>query len=40
MSGTPSRESSGNIPLDMVEIDLKNAWQHLGEIIGEAVSEI
>lgn len=29
----------GNIPLDMVEIDLKNAWQHLGEIIGEAVSE-
>ena len=29
----------GNIPLDMVEIDLKNAWQHLGEIIGEAVAE-
>jgi tRNA modification GTPase len=27
------------IPLDMVEIDLKNAWQHLGEIIGEAVAE-
>ena len=23
----------------MVEIDLKNAWQHLGEIIGEAVAE-
>jgi tRNA modification GTPase len=29
----------GGIPLDMVEIDLKNAWQHLGEIIGEAVAE-
>lgn len=27
------------VPLDMVEIDLKNAWQFLGEIIGEAVAE-
>ncbi len=27
------------IPLDIVEIDLKNAWQYLGEIIGDAVSE-
>ncbi len=27
------------VPLDMVEIDLKNAWQYLGEIIGEAVAE-
>ncbi|PTX62411.1 tRNA modification GTPase trmE [Melghirimyces profundicolus] len=27
------------VPLDMVEIDLKNAWQSLGEIIGEAVAE-
>jgi tRNA modification GTPase len=27
------------IPLDMVEIDLKNAWQFLGEVIGEAVAE-
>ncbi|MCS1352694.1 tRNA uridine-5-carboxymethylaminomethyl(34) synthesis GTPase MnmE [Mechercharimyces sp. CAU 1602] len=27
------------VPLDMVEIDLKDAWQSLGEIIGEAVSE-
>ncbi|SFI70556.1 tRNA uridine-5-carboxymethylaminomethyl(34) synthesis GTPase MnmE [Thermoflavimicrobium dichotomicum] len=27
------------MPLDMVEIDLKNAWQYLGEVIGEAVAE-
>lgn len=27
------------IPLDLVEIDLKNAWQNLGEVIGEAVAE-
>jgi tRNA modification GTPase len=27
------------LPLDMVEIDLKNAWQFLGEVIGEAVAE-
>ncbi len=27
------------MPLDIVEIDLKNAWQSLGEIIGDAVSE-
>jgi tRNA modification GTPase len=27
------------VPLDMVEIDLKNAWQSLGEVIGEAVEE-
>ncbi|MBN2908174.1 tRNA uridine-5-carboxymethylaminomethyl(34) synthesis GTPase MnmE [Polycladomyces sp. WAk] len=27
------------MPLDMVEIDLKNAWQALGEIIGDAVAE-
>ncbi|GGE06090.1 tRNA modification GTPase MnmE [Marinithermofilum abyssi] len=27
------------VPLDMVEIDLKNAWQYLGEIIGDAVAE-
>lgn len=29
----------GGIPLDMAEIDLKSAWQHLGEIIGESVAE-
>jgi tRNA modification GTPase len=27
------------IPLDMAEIDMKNAWQSLGEVIGEAVAE-
>lgn len=27
------------VPLDLVEIDLKNAWQYLGEVIGEAVAE-
>ncbi|SHE86447.1 tRNA modification GTPase trmE [Seinonella peptonophila] len=27
------------IPIDMIEIDLKNAWQALGEVIGEAVAE-
>ena len=28
-----------SMPIDMVEIDLKNAWAFLGEIIGEDVSE-
>ncbi|SMO93900.1 tRNA uridine-5-carboxymethylaminomethyl(34) synthesis GTPase MnmE [Melghirimyces algeriensis] len=28
-----------DVPLDMIEIDLKNAWQSLGEIIGDAVKE-
>jgi tRNA modification GTPase len=27
------------VPLDMAEIDMKNAWQSLGEVIGEAVAE-
>jgi len=27
------------MPIDMVEIDLKNAWAFLGEIIGEDISE-
>jgi tRNA modification GTPase len=27
------------IPLDMVEIDMRNAWQSLGEIVGDAVAE-
>jgi tRNA modification GTPase len=27
------------MPIDMVQIDLRNAWEHLGEIIGDAVSE-
>ena len=28
-----------NIPIDMVEIDLKEAWTYLGEIIGETYEE-
>ena len=28
-----------NIPIDMVEIDLKRAWSKLGEIVGETYSE-
>ena len=27
------------IPIDMVEIDLKNAWIFLGEILGENISD-
>jgi len=27
------------MPIDMVEIDLKNAWAHLGEILGENISD-
>jgi tRNA modification GTPase len=27
------------IPIDMVQIDIRNAWEQLGEIIGDAVSE-
>jgi len=27
------------MPIDMVEIDLKNAWSYLGEILGEDISE-
>lgn len=30
---------SNNFPLDIVEIDLKKAWNDLGEIIGETYSE-
>lgn len=33
------RGIDAGVPLDMVEIDLKNAWESLGEVIGEAVSE-
>ena len=28
-----------NMPVDMVEIDLKNVWNTLGEIIGETYSD-
>lgn len=27
------------VPVDMLQIDLKSAWEHLGEVIGDAVSE-
>lgn len=30
---------NNNIELDMIEIDLKNIWNILGEIIGESYSE-
>ncbi|OYD07918.1 tRNA uridine-5-carboxymethylaminomethyl(34) synthesis GTPase MnmE [Paludifilum halophilum] len=33
------RGIESEMPLDMVEIDLKNAWESLGEIIGDAVAE-
>ena len=29
----------GDIPVDMIAIDIKNTWDHLGMIIGDAVSE-
>lgn len=28
-----------NLPIDMIEIDLKNAWEYLGEIMGDAYSD-
>ena len=28
-----------NLPIDMLEIDLKNIWQTLGEVIGETYTE-
>jgi tRNA modification GTPase len=27
------------MPIDMVQIDVRNAWEHLGEVIGDAVSD-
>ncbi|XOK61214.1 tRNA uridine-5-carboxymethylaminomethyl(34) synthesis GTPase MnmE [Paenibacillus elgii] len=27
------------VPIDMIQIDIRNAWEHLGEIIGDSVSE-
>lgn len=27
------------VPIDMVQIDIRNAWEHLGEIIGDSVSD-
>ncbi len=33
------RGISNNMPIDMVEIDLKNVWSYLGEIIGETYTD-
>lgn len=33
------RSAEDRIPIDMVQIDLQRAWELLGEIIGDAVSE-
>lgn len=30
---------SQGVPIDMIQIDIRNAWEDLGEIIGDAVSE-
>ncbi|MFS1510946.1 tRNA uridine-5-carboxymethylaminomethyl(34) synthesis GTPase MnmE [Chengkuizengella sp. SCS-71B] len=30
---------SGEIPIDMLQIDIRNAWEDLGEVIGDSVSE-
>lgn len=27
------------MPIDMIQIDVRNAWEHLGEIIGDSVAE-
>ncbi|SCW75225.1 tRNA modification GTPase [Paenibacillus tianmuensis] len=27
------------VPIDMIQIDIRNAWEHLGEVIGDSVSE-
>ncbi len=31
--------SEKRIPIDMIQIDIRNAWEYLGEIIGDSVSE-
>ena len=28
-----------NQPMDLIEIDIRQAWEYLGEIIGETVTE-
>ena len=34
-----SKSLKKEMPIDMIEIDLKNAWEYLGEIIGEAYED-
>lgn len=31
--------AESRVPIDMIQIDLRNAWEELGEIIGDAVGE-
>ena len=33
------RGAQDNLPVDMIEIDLKKAWEYLGEIIGDSYQE-
>lgn len=28
-----------HIPIDMIQIDIRNAWEHLGELVGDSVGE-
>ena len=29
----------GNVPIDCIEVDLKNCWENLGEISGDTIGE-
>lgn len=29
----------GNVPVDCIEVDLKNCWENLGEISGDTIDE-
>jgi tRNA modification GTPase len=31
--------NESHIPIDIIQLDIRNAWEHLGEITGETVSE-
>ena len=33
------QENEKNVPVDMLEIDLRSAWENLGKIIGEAYED-
>lgn len=34
-----NRAADAFVPIDMIQIDVRNAWEQLGEVIGDAVSE-
>lgn len=34
-----NRAADASVPIDMIQIDVRNAWEELGEVIGDAVSE-